>query len=143
VSLFSQKGIHDLRLRHRAVRKRATDTASKAPLLGCRNGVIPTNGSITHIGEYAFADVKNLNRIVIPDSVTSIGQQAFFESSNLTRAVIPNSVKTIGAYAFMIAADSAQCNTTAHKKQWNSIAKENGNEESLKHAIYCTDRTIK
>jgi hypothetical protein len=86
------------------------DTASKTLLLGCRNSIIPTNGSITHIGEYAFANVKNLNCIVIPDSVTSIGKAAFLRCSGLTSITIPDSVSSIGDSAFCYCSDLKRIN---------------------------------
>ena len=86
------------------------DTASKTLLLGCRNSIIPTNGSITHIGEYAFANVKNLNCIVIPDSVTSIGKSTFLRCSGLTSITIPDSVSSIGDSAFCYCSDLKRIN---------------------------------
>ena len=46
--------------------------------------VIPNDGSVTSIGEYAFYDCRNLASITIPDSVTSIGDDAFSYCFNLT-----------------------------------------------------------
>lgn len=44
------------------------DTANKTLILGCKNSIIPNDGSVTAIGNNAFADCENLTSI-IPDSV--------------------------------------------------------------------------
>ena len=59
------------------------ETASRTLVIGCKNSVIPDDGSVTAIGSYAFYYCKGLTSIVIPDSVTSIGNHAFGECSAL------------------------------------------------------------
>lgn len=53
------------------------ETASKTLVLGCNNSVIPTDGSVTIIGQLAFNGCNSLTSITIPDSVTNIGYFAF------------------------------------------------------------------
>ena len=97
------------------------ETKSKTLLFGCKNSVIPADGSVTSIGKYAFNYCSGLTNITIPSGVTSIGYEAFFRSgiksitipdsvtnietgafhySNLEKVVIPDSVTEIGIYAF-------------------------------------------
>ena len=61
------------------------ETATQVLILGCQNSVIPSNGSVTSIGESAFYNCSGLASITIPDSVTSIGSYAFKNCSGLTR----------------------------------------------------------
>ena len=77
------------------------ETESKTLMQGCKNSIIPTDGSVTSIGEYAFSYCTSLESIDIPASVTSIGEYAFLNCSNLMSVDIPNSVTSIGAWAFM------------------------------------------
>ncbi len=75
-------------------------TASKTLVLGCKNSVIPSDGSVTSIGYAAFEECTGLTSITIPDSVTSIGYAAFEYCTGLTSITIPDSVTSIGNYAF-------------------------------------------
>ena len=76
------------------------ETESKTLLLGCNNSVIPTDGSVTSIGYYAFESCSSLTSIIIPNSVISIGYSAFYGCSSLQSITIPDSVTSIGDSAF-------------------------------------------
>ena len=76
------------------------DTENKTLMSGCKNSIIPSDGSVTSIGKYAFYDCTELTSITIPDSVTSIGDYAFRNCSSLTSVTIPDSMTSIGDYAF-------------------------------------------
>ena len=76
------------------------DTESKTLIAGCKTSVIPDDGSVTSIGEYAFAECISLKDVVIPEGVTSIGAHAFEGCTGFTSITIPDSVITIGEDAF-------------------------------------------
>ena len=99
------------------------ETASKTLLCGCKNSIIPTDGSVASIAAYAFencggltsiaipSSITNIEKctfsgccglmnIAIPDSVISIGESAFSGCKKLTNILIPDSVNSIGASAF-------------------------------------------
>ena len=75
------------------------ETATKTLVTGCKNSIIPTDGSVTLISERAFLG-SGLTSITIPDSVTSIGDYAFYDCIRLTSITIPDSVTSIGDYTF-------------------------------------------
>lgn len=75
------------------------DKSSETLVLGCINSVIPTNNSLTRIGECAFYGCE-LVSIVIPDNIEEIGDYAFGDCYYLKTVTIGNGVKTIGNYAF-------------------------------------------
>ena len=76
------------------------ETESKTLIVGCKNSIIPTDGSVTSIGAYAFHGNGSPTKITIPDSVTSIDSSAFSACFNLTYVTIPGSVTSIGYSAF-------------------------------------------
>ncbi|MBR4868539.1 MAG: leucine-rich repeat protein, partial [Clostridia bacterium] len=76
------------------------ETESKTLVLGCKNSIIPTDGSVTAIGERAFYGCTGLTSVSIPDGVTTIGDSAFRDCSSLESVAIPGSVTTINDRAF-------------------------------------------
>jgi len=99
------------------------ETASKTLIFGCSSSIIPTDGSVTSISDYAFQSCTNLTSITIPNSVTNIGYAAFYGCSGLTSITIPNSVTSIGEYAF------SGCNglVSITVEQGNSVYHSDGN----------------
>ncbi len=75
------------------------NTASKTLIAGCKNSVIPTDGSVQHIGYGSFYGCDIVN-IKIPNGVKSIGVAAFYKSHSLVSISIPDSVTSIGDGAF-------------------------------------------
>ena len=75
-------------------------TAEKELVVGCQNSVIPTNGSVTSIGNFAFSGCIGLTSITIPEGVMSIGSNAFSGCTGLTSVTIPASVTSVGTSAF-------------------------------------------
>jgi hypothetical protein len=75
-------------------------TDSKTLVVGCKNSVIPDDGSVTIIGNGAFSGCSYLTSVTIPDSGTIIGNDAFSGCISLTSITIPNSVTRIGNSAF-------------------------------------------
>ncbi len=76
------------------------ETESKTLIAGCKNSIIPDDGSVTSIGDDAFFVCDGLTSITIPNSVTSIGSGAFENCSALTSITIPDSVTCIGGFSF-------------------------------------------
>jgi len=56
---------------------------------------------ITSIGEYAFAGVANVEKVVLPDGVLEIGESAFLGCNALTKINIPSGVTVLEHYVFM------------------------------------------
>ena len=63
------------------------ETESKTLITGCNTSVIPMDGSVTSIGDYAFYNCDGLTSITIPESVTSIGL-AFVGCSGLESIIV-------------------------------------------------------
>ncbi len=75
------------------------ETESKILVSGCQTSVIPSDGSVTSIGDYAFKGFEQITSIIIPYGITKIGSCAFLgcEFKSIT---VPDSVESIGAGAF-------------------------------------------
>ncbi|MEE1012275.1 MAG: leucine-rich repeat domain-containing protein, partial [Acutalibacteraceae bacterium] len=61
--------------------------------------VVVENG-VTSIGNYAFQNCKNLEKVTLPDSITGIGSRAFDMCRSMTEINIPDNVTSIGSDAF-------------------------------------------
>lgn len=70
-------------------------TKEKELVRGCRNSVIPTDGSVTKIGECAYSYCAGLTSVTIPNGVISIGESAFSNCMDLNSITIPKSVTHI------------------------------------------------
>ena len=75
-------------------------TATKELISGCKESIIPTNGSVISIAWAAFLDCKTLEQIVIPESVASFDAESFSGCSGLEQIVIPISVTSTGSHIF-------------------------------------------
>ena len=71
------------------------ETASKTLFFGIGSSVIPSDGSVTTIGDSAFAWCMNLTNIIIPDCITTISDSAFYECKKLETAILPLGLVTI------------------------------------------------
>ncbi len=113
-------------------------------LIACaKNGIIPTDGSVTIISSGAFCDVLNIESISIPDTVTGIDFMAFDGCTSLTSITIPDSVTWIGDWAFSSCTSLTSITFEGTQEQWNAIRKElNWNADTGNYTIYCTDGTI-
>ncbi len=74
------------------------ETNSKVLLLGCKNSIIPSDGSVKCIGDYAFCGCAEMKGLTIPEGVTTIGKFAF--SGKITSITIAKSITSIDASAF-------------------------------------------
>ncbi len=83
-----------------AVNNCLIEKATGTVIAGCRNSVIPDDGSITAINEGAFCRQYYLKEINIPEGVKSIGNFAFLNCRSLKEIVLPASVKKLGVSAF-------------------------------------------
>ena len=119
------------------------ETASKTLVVGCKTSVIPDDGSVTSIGDYAFSYCTSLTSITIPDSVTSIGEGAFLFCTGLTSITIPDSVTSIGYAAFGNCTGLTSVTFEGTVAEWNAIDK--GREWNYNCPItkaVCSDGTV-
>ena len=76
------------------------ETETKKLIAGCKTSIIPSDGSVTTIGNHAFNGCSGLTSIIIPNSVILIGDYAFFTCEGLIDLTIGDGVTSIGVSAF-------------------------------------------
>ena len=86
------------------------DRNTKTLVLAEIGATIPADGSVEHIGEYAFCDRAKIHSfhndakidglLIIPDGVKTIGFSAFEDCTSIFGLVIPASVEQISPSAF-------------------------------------------
>lgn len=76
------------------------ETKSKTVIFMSSESIIPTDGSVTSIGDYACCNNSRITDLDIPDIITSIGLMAFYGCENLEKITLPESIAHIGEYAF-------------------------------------------
>ena len=76
------------------------ELATGTLVAGCKKSIIPSDGSVTMIGDRAFEDCYKLTTITIPKCITMIGKSAFEGCYGLEQIVIPEGVTMIGKRAF-------------------------------------------
>lgn len=80
--------------------------AVRVPWLSISNDItnVVIEEGVTSIGDYAFANCLNIEKVSLPTTLNSIGVRAFagseFTGSSLTSIEIPDGVTHIGNYAF-------------------------------------------
>ena len=74
------------------------ETETKTLVLGCRSSIIPSDGSVTIIGDSSFYGCSGLISITIPSTVTAIKDYAFYLCSQLVEIFNKSSLTiTIGS----------------------------------------------
>ncbi|MCK9316513.1 MAG: leucine-rich repeat protein [Verrucomicrobia bacterium] len=89
-------------------------------------------GSVTRIGDGAFALCTSLTSITIPNSVISIGAEAFVSCIDLTRLELGDGVASIGERAFY------NCNSLNEIV----VGENNSNFSSLEGVLFNKDKTL-
>ncbi len=77
------------------------ETATKTLVLGCKYSIIPDDGSVEIIGEYAFNGCMGAKSIEIPEGVKEIHNMAF-AYTDFEEIVIPESIELIAEESFVL-----------------------------------------
>lgn len=75
------------------------NTESKVLVTGCKNSIIPVDGSVTEIGAYAFSG-ELLSNINLPNTITKISECAFYRNY-FESVTLPEGLVEIGYSAFL------------------------------------------
>lgn len=77
------------------------ETATKTLVLGCKNSIIPCDGSVEIIGEFAFNGCMGATSIEIPEGVKEIHNMAF-AYTDFEKIVLPKSIELIAENSFVL-----------------------------------------
>lgn len=110
------------------------NTKNKEIIYGCKNSVIPSDGSVVKLGDWSFYRCTGLKSITIPSSITSIGYASFKSCTGLTSITIPDSVTSISYNAFEDTNQNLIISTSE-----NSVAYKHAKSKNIK--LYLTKIT--
>lgn len=115
------------------------ETASKILILGCKNSIIPSNNSVTAIGDHAFYECS-FSSFTIPEGVSIIRTEAFLGCNTITNISISSSVTYIGSSAFYNCKSLVIIEFKGTKAQWKAIEKNyDWNYNTGDYTVQCTD----
>ena len=77
------------------------ETSSKTLIAGCKDSVIPADGTVTAIGRLAFYNCDGLTAVTVPNQILSIGDSAFEKCAQLASVNLGSGVTSIGNSAFL------------------------------------------
>ena len=76
-------------------------TSSSSPWYQIRANItsVVVEDGVTCIGSYAFANLRSLKDVTLPDTLTAINSYSFYNCT-ISEANLPDGIKKIGKYAF-------------------------------------------
>ena len=89
------------------------NTSGKYIVSGCKNSIIPDDGSVTILDAYSFAGCSTLKSIVVPDQVVKIYLYTFLDCSGLEYMQLPfvgGHVSSDSCFGFIFGADVGSLN---------------------------------
>lgn len=99
------------------------ETQTKTLVAGCEASIIPNDGSVTAIGNYAFWCCRDLVSVELPDSVTSIGKFAFAHLYKLETIKLPEKLTLIDEAAFLSCRSLKTIRYSGTALQWVYVVK--------------------
>ncbi len=106
------------------------ETENKKLIAGCNSSVIPADGCVTSIGDWAFFGC-NLESMAIPNGVISIGWQSFACCQSLISVTIPHTVINIGGRAFENCSSLTCLKFNGYETQWYRVLKNDNWQEGV------------
>lgn len=114
---------------------------TKTLILGCNNSVIPNDGTVSAIGEYAFYNCNKITNVVIPDGVSEIGAYAFWGCAELERLRLPAISQSfiIGAHAFSGCTSLMRIDFGGSEDEWAFVIEKGvgWDEGTPDYLVYC------
>ena len=119
------------------------ETETKTLVIGCNTSRIPTDGSVTAIGDEAFGGC-GLSEIVLHEGITRLEDTAFFSCENLKSITLPASLRYLGEGVFNECDKLTTIHYSGSMADWEKIEKAtNWNYYTTGITAYCSDGEMK
>ena len=102
----------------------------------CSSTVVEVPDGVTEIGNFAFYNCGNLQKIMLPASVTKIDWGAFWQCSGLETLTVQGNLAKIGESAFSDCTKLSAVYTVMSEDEWSNVQIESGNELLEQATIY-------
>lgn len=106
-----------------AVNNCLIERSTKTLFVGCKNSVIPSDGSVTQIRSGAFSNT-DVESVTIPSGVTEINLWTFLECKSLKEVTLPASITRLNGHSFGDCPALTDIYYDGSKEQWNEIKKD-------------------
>lgn len=94
----------------------------------CSGTAVEVLDGVTEIGDFAFYNCGNLQKIMLPASVTKIDWGAFWQCSGLETLTVQGNLAKIGESAFSDCTKLSAVYTVMSEDEWSNVQIESGNE---------------
>lgn len=94
----------------------------------CSGTAVEVPDGVTEIGDFAFYNCGNLQKIMLPASVTKIDWGAFWQCSGLETLTVQGNLAKIGESAFSDCTKLSAVYTVMSEDEWSNVQIESGNE---------------
>ena len=94
----------------------------------CSGTAVEVPDGVTEIGNVAFYNCGNLQKIMLPASVTKIDWGAFWQCSGLETLTVQGNLAKIGESAFSDCTKLSAVYTVMSEDEWSNVQIESGNE---------------
>lgn len=94
----------------------------------CSGTAVEVPDGVTEIGNFAFYNCGNLQKIMLPASVTKIDWGAFWQCSGLETLTVQGNLAKIGESAFSDCTKLSAVYTVMSEDEWSNVQIESGNE---------------
>ena len=104
---------------------------------------VSIHGDIYAIGNYTFADCRELSTVTVENGTQIIGIYAFMNCGYLSTISLPSTLTYIGRGAFLGCSNLKEIHFGGTVEKWHSIASATAwNENNFSFTVYCIDGEI-
>ncbi|MBP3666532.1 MAG: leucine-rich repeat domain-containing protein [Clostridia bacterium] len=116
--------------------------STKTLTFATAEALIPADGSVTAIGQYAFYG-QPVCELTIPEGVTLINREAFGDCRRLTEIHLPSTLTTVGKWMFLGCNALERVYYNGTSSQWQKLVLSTDvDKDTLRYDVVCTDGVL-